>query len=390
MSKAGLSSPRLRRLHDVLHGYVERGELPGFVTLVSRRGEVHVDCDGYERDTIFRMASMTKPVTAAAAMILVEEGVVGLDDSVRNLLPELAEPRVLRTIDAAVDDTVAANRPITLRDLLTFTLGTGLVFAEPGAYPIQEALERNGFLVGLGEKPAADEFMSRLGKIPLVHQPGEVWMYNVGSDVLGILVERATGRSLGEVMRERIFEPLGMKDTGFTVPGDRISRLPVAYVPRSGGGLKVEDGAGADSKFSRPPALESGAGGLVATVDDFLLFAQILLEKGAAGAGRILARSTVEAMTADQLPADVKARSPWTPGWFETHSWGFGMGVVTRRSDGTSMPGAYGWSGGYGTDWWNDPAEDMVAILMTQVGMTSPEGPGFYRDFRQLAYSALE
>jgi CubicO group peptidase (beta-lactamase class C family) len=390
MSKAGLSSPRLRRMRDVLHGYVERGELTGFVTLVSRRGDVHVDCDGYERDTIFRIASMTKPVTAAAAMSLVEEGVIGLDDPVGNLLPELAQPRVLRAIDAVLDDTVAPNRPITVRDLLTLTLGTGLVFAEPGAYPIQEALERNGFGVGLGPKPAADEFMSRLSKIPLVHQPGEVWMYNIGSDVLGILVERAAGRSLGEVMRERIFEPLGMKDTGFSVPADRISRVPVAYVPRSRGGLKVEDGAGADSTFSRPPALESGAGGLAATVDDFLLFAQMLLDYGAGGSRRILARPTVEAMTADQLPAEVKARSPWTPGWFETHSWGFGVGVVTRRFDGTKTAGAYGWSGGYGTDWWNDPAEDMVAILMTQVGMTSPDGPGFYRDFRTLAYSALE
>jgi CubicO group peptidase (beta-lactamase class C family) len=377
-------------MHDVLHGYVERGELPGFVTLVSRRGEVHLDCDGYERDTIFRIASMTKPITAAAAMILVEQGVINLDDRVGNLLPELAEPRVLRAIDAALDDTVAPNRPITVRDLLTFTLGTGLVFAEPGTYPIQKALERNGLALGLGEKPAADEFMRRLGSIPLAHQPGEVWMYNTGSDVLGILVERAAGRSLGEVMRERIFEPLGMRDAGFSVPADRISRLPVAYVPDPSGGLKVEDGAGADSKFSRPPALESGAGGLVATVDDFLLFAQMLLDGGAGRAGRILARSTVEAMTADQLPADVKARSPWTPGWFETHSWGFGVGVVTGRTDSASKPGAYGWSGGYGTDWWNEPAEDMVAILMTQVGMTSPEGPGFYRDFRTLAYSALE
>src|SRR5690348_832652 len=191
-------------MHGVLGAYVERGEVPGIVTLVSRRGEVHVDCIGYERDTIFRMASMTKPVTSVAAMILVEEGVIRLDDPIGNLVPELANPRVLRSIDTAVDDTVPANRAISVRDLLACTMGTGFVIAAPGSYPIQKALEDAGFAAGFAAKAGADEFIRRLGSLPLVRQPGDAWMYNTATDVLGILVGRAAGRSLGQFVRERI------------------------------------------------------------------------------------------------------------------------------------------------------------------------------------------
>lgn len=378
-------------MHDVLSGHVERGELPGLVTLVGRRGELHVDCIGYERDTIFRIASMTKPVTAAAAMILVEEGVIRLDDPVGNLLPELAEPKVLRAIDSRLEDTVPAKRPITVRDLLTFTLGTGLVFASSGTYPIQEALELAGLGVASVRKPAADEFLRRLGGLPLVHQPGEVWMYNTGYDVLGILVGRAAGRSFGEFLRERIFEPLGMRDTGFSVPADRIARLPAAYTPdATDDGLGTEDKAGAESEFSHAPALESGAGGLVGTVDDWLAFARMLLNRGALDGRRILARTTVEAMTTDHLTPDQKARSPWLEGYWQNHGWGWGMMVVTRRFDGASTPGQYGWDGGFGTTWRSDPGEEMIAILMTQVSMISPKGPPLFRDFLTLAYSAID
>ena len=390
MSSSGLSAAPLHRLHDVMAAYVERGEVPGVVTLISHRGDASVDCIGYERDTIFRIASMAKPVTAAAAMILVEEGVIRLDDPVGGLLPELAEPKVLRTIDAPVEDTVPASRPITVRDLLTFTLGTGLVFAAPDTYPIQDALAQAGVVMGSGSKPAADEFMRRLGSVPLVHQPGEVWMYNTGSDVLGILISRAAKQPLGAFMQERIFDPLGMRDTGYCVSTAKLARLPAAYLPQAGGGLTVDDPAGAESSFSQPPALESGAGGLVSTVDDFLAFARMLLDLGSTGGGRVLSRPSVEAMTSDQLTAEQKARSPWLPGYFDTHGWGYGVSVVTRRYDVASTPGKYGWEGGYGTSWYNDPKEDMVTIVMTQLGMTSPLPHTVVRDFRTLAYSALE
>jgi CubicO group peptidase (beta-lactamase class C family) len=331
---------------------------------------------------------MSKPIAAVAALILVEEGVIRLDDRVDGLLPELAGLRVLRSISSPLEDTVPAARPITVRDLLTFTLGTGMVIAAPDTYPIQEAMQ--SFEVGLGRKPEAGEYLRRLASLPLVYQPGEVWMYNTGSDLLGILISRATGRSFGEFLTERIFDPLGMRDSGFWVPAGKIDRLPTAYAPgRKPGELKVQDD-GAGGLFSRPPDLESGAGGLVATVDDFLLFARMLLDHGAAPGGRIVTRHTVEAMTADQLTEEVKARSPWAlAGWFANHSWGFGVGVVTRRYDGTLAPGAYGWDGGFGTTWRSDPTEDMVVILMTQVtGMS--EVPRVLGDFVTLAYAAID
>src|SRR6266699_2275595 len=230
MSTAGLSRARLSRMHDVMAGYVERGEVPGLVTLVSRRGEVHIDAIGtraiadgtpMRRDTIFRISSMTKPITAVATMILVEECKVRLDEPVDRWLPELAERQVLKRLDGPLDDTVPANRSITVRDLLTFRMGFGQMMAPPDAYPILKAA--NEQQIGMGppspsQMPAPDEWMRRLGTLPLMHQPGERWMYNTGSDVLGVLIARASGQQLEAFLRERIFEPLGMKDTGFSVP----------------------------------------------------------------------------------------------------------------------------------------------------------------------------
>ena len=381
-----LSAPRLRRMHDALAPLVERGELPGFVTLVERRGELHVDCVGYSRDTIFRIASMSKPIVAAAGCILIEEGRLHLDDPVEELLPELAGLRVLRSIDSEVDDTVPKIRPITLRHLLAFTLGAGMIFAEKGTYPIQKAMERS--VLSNRRKLTPDQYMRALAELPLVHQPGEAWLYNTGSEVLGILIGRATGMSLGDFLRERIFEPLGMKDSGFWVPRDKIGRLPTAYA-RPGGPETADKGKG--GTFSRPPALESGGGGLVATIDDFHGFARMLLN-GGLGATRVLSRPTIEAMTSDQLTPSQKANSPWNAGAWETESWGWGVGVVTRRSETNTTPGAYGWRGGYGTAWRSDPREDMVAILMTQVvGMTAgPDSLPVPRDFFSLAFAAID
>src|SRR5436309_8666069 len=241
MSTGGLSKARLGRMHDVMTGYVERGEVPGLITLVSRRGEVHVDVIGtkaYEdsdpmrRDTIFRISSMSKPITAAATMILVEECKVRLDEPVDRWLPELAERKVLKRLDGPLDDTLPANRPITVRDLLTFRMGFGQMMAPPGAYPILKAASE--MQIGMGPPspstmPAPDEWMRRLGTLPLMHQPGEKWMYNTGSDVLGVLIARASGQSFETFLRERIFEPLGMKDTGFSVPTTKLDRLATSY-----------------------------------------------------------------------------------------------------------------------------------------------------------------
>jgi CubicO group peptidase (beta-lactamase class C family) len=216
MSSAGLSKTRLGRLRDVMVSYVERGEVPGLVALISRRGETHVEAlgmkaldssDRVERDTIFRIASMTNPITAAAAMILVEECKLRLGDPVDELLPELTDRRVLKRLDGPLDDTEPAKRPITLRDLLTFRMGFGIVMAPPGTYPIQTAAD--DLLLGQGPPqpslpPAPDEWIRRFGTLPLMHQPGEKWVYHTGSDVLGVLIARASGQPFESFLRERI------------------------------------------------------------------------------------------------------------------------------------------------------------------------------------------
>ena len=373
MSVGGLSRARLGRMHDVMAGYVERGEVPGIVTAVCRRGEVHVDAigakakggDPIQRDTIFRITSMTKPITAAAAMILVEECKLRLDEPVDGLLPELAGRRVLTRIDASLDDTVPANRPITLRDLLTFRMGFGHVSGPPDASPIQRAVKEQEIMSLGPPKPATphapDEWMRRFGALPLMFQPGERWAYNTGSYVLSVLIARAVGQPFETFLRERIFEPLGMKDTAFSVPEDKLDRFATSYWTD----LELLDGV-RDSQWARPPVFPDGAAGLVSTIDDYLAFGRMMLDKGRHGSVRILSRPSVEAMTTDQLTAEQKAVSGFFPGYWDNLGWGFGMAIVTKRDGVAAVPGRYGWDGGYGTSWSSDPREDMVAVLMTQ------------------------
>jgi CubicO group peptidase (beta-lactamase class C family) len=402
MSTGGLSKERLGRMHDVMAGYVERGEVPGLVTLVSRRGEVHVDVIGTQafgesppmrRDTIFRISSMTKPITAAATMILVEECKLRLDEPVDALLPELAERKVLMRLDGPLDDTVPANRPITVRDLLTFRMGFGQLLAPPDAYPILSAASEQQ--LGMGppspsSMPAPDEWMRRLGRLPLMHQPGEQWMYNTGSDVLGVLIARASGQPLEAFLREHIFEPLGMKDTGFSVPAISLDRLATSYWTNfETGELELYDGV-EGGQWSRPPDFPSGAGGLVSTIDDYLAFGQMTLSYGKHASSRILSRLSVELMTTDQLTPEQKAVSGLVPGYFDSHGWGFGMSVVARRDDVATVPGRFGWDGGLGTSWYSDPREEMVTILMTQCAWTSPSPPDVCLDFWTSAYQAID
>lgn len=393
MSTEGFDKGRLQRMHEVLAGYAARGEVPGFVTLVARGGEGHVEAFGAaRRDTIYRIASMTKPIAAVAAMILVEECRLRLDEPVDRLLPELANRRVLRRLESPLEDTVPAARPITLRDLLSFRLGHGLIMAPPGTYPIQKALDELGLAVGPpapDHAPAPDEYLRRLGTLPLMHQPGERWMYHTGSDVLGVLIARAAGEPLEAFLRARIFEPLGMADTGFHVPAEKIDRLATSYWTNfETGKFEVYD-EGRGGQWSRPPAFASAGGGLASTADDYLAFAQMLLNKGSYGGERILARASVELMTTDQLTPAQKAVSGLRPGDFDANGYGFGVGVVTRRTELASV-GAYGWDGGLGTSWRNDPAEGLVGILLTQRAWTSPTPPDICRDFWTLAYAALE
>ncbi|GAA2755145.1 serine hydrolase domain-containing protein [Actinopolymorpha rutila] len=401
MTTGNLSKARLARMHDTMAGHVARGTAPGVVTLVSRRGETHVDAIGLTevdgrtpmaRDTIFRISSMTKPVTAVAAMILVEECQLRLDDPVDTLLPELADRQVMKRFDGSVTDTEPANRPISVRDLLTFQLGFGVFFAPPGSYPIQDAIAEAG--IGNGpprpaELPGPNEWIRRFGTLPLMHQPGERWMYNTGSDVLGVLIERASGQSLETFCRRRIFEPLGMRDTAFSVPAGKLGRFATSYEPDPDtGALRVYDPA-AGGQWASPPAFHSGSGGLVSTVDDFAAFGQMMLAGGRYGDERILSRTTVQAMVTDHLTPRVKEESGFYPGYFDSRSWGLGLAVVTRRDSTSAVPGQFGWDGGLGTSWYSDPREDLTAILMTQRS-GFPQLSEIYLDFWTSVYQALD
>jgi CubicO group peptidase (beta-lactamase class C family) len=397
MSDGGLSKGRLGRMRDVMAGYVERGEAPGIVTLVSRRGETHVEAIGAKalggapmrRDTIFRVSSMTKPVAAVAAMILAEECKLRLDEPVDRLLPELAGRRVLKRLDGPIYDTVPADRPVTLRDLLTMRMGFGFVVGS-GSFPIFKAVRERE--LGMGPpKPATplapDEWLGRFATLPLMFQPGTTWMYDLAFSVLGVLIARAAGRPLEAFLRERIFEPLGMRDTGFSVPADKLDRLASCYrVGREDGVLEPYDGV-EDSQWSEAPVFANAAGGLVSTVDDYLVFAQMLLNRGQHGGVRVLSRPSVATMTADHLTPEQRAASASIPIFLGDDGWGFGVSVVNRRDDIASTPGRYGWSGGLGTAWSNDPAEGMITILMTQ---RLPPNFDLFNDFLTSTYQAID
>jgi CubicO group peptidase (beta-lactamase class C family) len=387
-------------MHQILSGYIDRKELPGLVALVSHQDDVHVETLGtlsfdqsapMQTHTIFRIASLTKPVTAVAAMILIEECRLRLDESIEPWIPELANRRVLRALSGPLDDTVPAHRPITVRDLLTFRMGFGSVMAPPDTYPIQKLI-REYRIGGDGmsrpsQTPTAEEWIQRLGSLPWLAQPGERWLYHVSSDVLGLLIGRVSAQSLGSFMRERIFDPLGMKDTGFYVPPEKIDRLPGCYsFNHQTNKLELFDGLAKSAWGSQPPS-ESAGGGLVSTMDDYYAFYRMLLNKGRHGNTEILSRTAVELMTSDQITAENRVGSELFFGDFR--SWGFVMSVDIRRDDLSHNPGRFGWDGGTGTTAYVDPAENMIGILFTQRMMDSPEPPNVFNDFWTLAYAAL-
>jgi CubicO group peptidase (beta-lactamase class C family) len=387
-------------LKRALSAHVGPGAVPGLVAIISHGGETHVEIigsksyggDNIERDSIFRISSLSKPVTAAATMILVDEGKVGLDEPVDRLLPELSDRKVLRSIDGPLDDTVPAERPITVRDLLTFTMGMGILFAPPGAYPIQRAIDELKLAQGIptpAVPPAPDEWIRRLGTLPLMHQPGESWMYNTGADVLGVLIRRASGKPFELFLEERLLSPLGMKDTAFSVHSSKLGRFVDSYWTNpSTGKVELYDAA-MTGQWSRAPGFPSGAGGLVSTAHDFLALATMLMEGGEYRGRRVLSEESVKEMTTDQLTPDQKARSGFGPTFFDGFGWGFCMSVVTGHDPPKSV-GTYGWDGGLGTTWFNDPLRGLTAILMTQRAQESPEPPPIYVDFWKAAYSSIE
>ncbi|MDP4504927.1 serine hydrolase domain-containing protein [Nonomuraea turcica] len=406
---SGFSKAGLDRLREVLARHVESGKIPGLVALVSRGEETHVEALGTMRhdggapmrhDTIFRMASTSKPVAVAAAMVLLDECRLRMDDTVDKWLPELADRQVLKRADGPLDDTVPARRPITVRDLLTSTNGLGMDMTSPGT-PIMGALFEQG-VYGQDDgwllpAPEPDEWMRRLGTLPLMYQPGERWLYNISNDVLGVLVARVTGQSFETFLRERIFDPLGMTDTGFHVPADKIDRLPPLYAPDPQTGEFIVEDKAEGGHHSKPPAFQSGGGGLDSTVDDYHAYFRMLLNGGMHGSERILSRPAVELMTTNRLtPEQLAAREVWgrnavhlAYGLGQHGGWGFGMAVRTYRGDYAPV-GQFGWDGGSGTTTYADPDNQLVGILLTQTGMSTPDSARVNHDFWTTLYQAID
>ncbi len=384
----GLTNAGVERLHAVAEQHVGDARVPGLVALVARGSQVHVEALGnltvggrpVTRDSLFRIASTTKPITAAATLAVVAEGLIGLDEPVDRLLPELAGRRVLERMDGPLDETVPATRAITTRDLLTFTFGFGMVmemFMAPTPWPIVVAAEELS-LSTIGPpnpevQPDPDTWIANLGTLPLLAQPGERWLYNTSASVLGVLLARAAGEPFPGVLQTRIFQPLGMRDTGFWTA--HTDRLATAYRPALDDGLTVWDEP--EGMWSQPQAFADGGAGLVSTVDDLLAFARMLL----GGDASVLSAEAARAMTTDQLTEAQKAHGGLGRDFFVGRSWGFGQAVLDS--------GVFGWDGGFGSSWLVDPTHDLTVIVLTQRMFETSEPPQVHRDIQSAAYAAL-
>jgi CubicO group peptidase (beta-lactamase class C family) len=402
--KVGLSPERLQRIGEVFQQEIDQGKLPGAIVLIARKGEVaYLESFGVRdpesaapmpKDAIFRIYSMTKPLVSVAAMILVEDGRLQLADPVSKFLPELAELQVsVPSADAYGKVTyglVPAERPITVQDLLRHT--AGLAYGELTANAaVQEAYagigvyKPDGLPFEARDVAPAEEIVG-LAKAPLIHQPGTVWEYSLASDVLGRVVEKASGLRLGDFLEQRLFTPLGMVDTGFSVPEADMARLaePLATDPATGGPNRLID-------VSAPPANDSGGAGAVSTASDYALFAQMLLNGGELNGARILSPTTVRLMASDHLGSRIEA--PVTPGelLLGTPGYTFGLGFAVREEPGiAAIPGSEGefmWAGYGGTFFWIDPEQELVGVLMTQA--PGPSRAYYRRQIKQLVYQAI-
>jgi CubicO group peptidase (beta-lactamase class C family) len=383
-----LTHDGLVRFSEVANAGVGDDRVPGIVALVARHDQVHVEVLGslsiggpaVQRDSLFRIASTTKPVTGAATMALVREGLLTLDEPVDRLLPEMANRRVLRRMDGPLDDTVPAVRAITVRDLLTFTFGLGMVvemFQSPRPWPVVAAEAELHLSTlsppDLATQPDPDTWIAGLGSLPLLAQPGEQWMYGTGASALGVLLARAAGMRYSDVLQTRIFEQLGMRDTAFWTAD--TDRLATAYVPTAEG-LRVWDRP--DGHWSKPPIFSDGAAGLVSTADDLLAFARMLLR----GGSPVLTADAVTEMTRDQLTPEQRASGA---GFLDGRSWGFSQSVIIEGP----FAGAFGWEGGFGSSFLVDPARDLTMIVLTQRLFGDALGPQIHRDLQAAAAAAV-
>jgi CubicO group peptidase (beta-lactamase class C family) len=376
-------------LNDILETYVSNGSAPGAVGLVARGDRFELaavgslDIEGtapMARDSIFRLASITKPIVSAAVMMLVEDGLIALDDPVGRWLPEIASPSVVRTPTSPVDDVVPAVRPITVADLLIFQAGYG--FPSDFTLPaVQQLFTIQNDSRDPAKFPPPDEWMAALGRIPMVYQPGQAWLYSVCADLQGVLIARVSGHSLPDFLAERIFEPLGMVDADFSVPAAKRSRFTSYYRPDGASGLTLADGP--DGQWSRLPAFPSGGGGLVGTVDDWFAFARMLLAEGATPVGRrLLSVESVRMMLTNhtnQAQREIGAL------FLDGQGWGFGGSVDITLANPWNVLGRYGWVGGTGTTAYIIPATGAVTILLTQIAVESPTVNTLISDFWRYA-----
>lgn len=397
----GLSSAALARLDAVLTGFVERGQIPGYQLLVARRGRVvHESVVGqldHERerplrpDTIYRIYSMSKVVTGVATMIAWERGDFLLNDPVSKYLPALADPQVLLVDGDGSTRSVPAEREITILDLLRHTSGIPYHFTAPPA--LRERFLEAGITPGLRPLPvdtilgnaAPDQdatladMVERLGELPLVIQPGTAWHYGINMDVLGRLIEVVSGQSFPDFLEEHLFAPLGMRDTAFHVPADRLDRFAACYLATEDGGMRLADDP-ETSSYREPPAMPGGGGGLVSTAEDYMRFARMLLGGGELDGVRILGPRTVELMRSNHLPPAVFGENPLRFSIGDTFAndgrgLGFGLtGSVVTEPAWTGLPasrGSFGWGGAASTYFWIDPEEDLAVVFMTQLLMSN-------------------
>jgi CubicO group peptidase (beta-lactamase class C family) len=386
----GFSGAGLARLAAELKARCDKGELVGAVVLLARWGQVWSEAYGRRSlgdpapqrpDDLFDIASISKPILAALALMLVEEGRLGLDQSLDRWLPELAGRRVLADWSAPLDDTVPAKRPVMLRDLLTLTSGDGAIMAPDGSYPIQVARRAAGVAPGFARPTLApDEWLRRLGALPLLAQPGERWLYHTPFDILAVLLARVGGQPLPELLRARLLDPLGMNDTSFDVPPDKLARVARRYRAAADGRLVPETASPPEETGPFPSELYASA-------PDLLAFGRLLLDEGRCGGRRLLPGARVRDMLSDQIPAAVKAVSPFFPGFWEGRGWGLGLSVVLPGPNSVG-PGRAGWDGGYGTSFYVDPGQDLVGVLLIQRAFDAAVWD-LHQRFWALAYAAL-
>jgi CubicO group peptidase (beta-lactamase class C family) len=378
-------------LRGFLETLVRNASLPGAVALLARgdtvefaaAGEASLGGAPMARDSIFRIASITKPITAAAVMLLVDDGTIGLDDPVDSWLPELAAPMVVRTPASDPEDVLPAVRKITVFDLLNNCAGYGFAsnFELPAVQRLA-AVQKDGREVQ--NFPPPDVWMADLAHVPLLRQPGEAWLYDTCSTLQGVMVSRVTGQPLPDFMAERIFSPLDMKDTAFVVPAAKRDRFTSYYRTTQDGVLELADAP--DGQWSTPPAFPLGNGGLAGTADDWLAFARMLLADGATADGhQLLSKEAVHRMTTDQTtPAQRELGQLFLDG----QGWGFGGSVDVAAIDPWNAAGRYGWVGGTGTTAHIVPSKGSVAIMLTQVAVEGPAASQWLEGFWAYAANA--